>query len=471
MADILHTEVLIIGSGPGGYVAAIELGRLGRKVAIIDRADLGGECLNHGCIPSKALITQANLVHKIRSAAAKNMINADGVAPNLANIQAWKSSVVGDLGKGIQMLLKGNGVQVFRGEACFKDSKSICIRENGSQKTVSFDNVIIATGSSPMDLPNFKIDGHHIIGSRESLDLTQLPKSLIVLGGGVIGLEMGMLYAKFGSKVSVIELMDQILPGVEMDLVRMVQRSLARLGIDVYISSQALDHEIKDGIIKVNVKTPKGEVAVEGDKLMLSVGRSPNIADLGLAAAGIKCSDKGFIEIDENCKTNIDGIYAIGDVTGPPYLAHKASHNGVKAARIIAGKPMLKHAKYIPMAVFTDPEISAVGLSEKEAGDKGFETAVGKCFFAASGRALVAGEGEGFVKVVADKNTRKILGVSMVGPHVSDLISEAALAVELGATTDDIGAIIHPHPTFPEVFAEAALACFGEAIHVLRRRT
>lgn len=461
----LSTDVLVIGAGPGGYVAAIKLGKLGKKVILVDKDKLGGECLNYGCIPSKALIASSSLVNKLQKASAVGL-TAASVAMDWQKLQTWKNSMISGFNRGIAGLAKGNGVTVMSGAARFLSSTEATIDSGGTSETVQFQHALVVTGSRPIAIPGFEIDRVNVLSSKEALELTEAPQNLVVIGGGVIGLEIGTFYAKLGSKVTVVEFLPQLLTGIEADLVQPVARNLQKLGVEVFLNAKAKSYSGKDGALTVTIETPEGEKTLPASKILLSVGRAPNTAELGLSAVGVNADPKGHILVNKSYQTNVANIYAAGDVVGPPYLAHKASREGILAAYAIAGKPP-RELGAIPFAVFTDPEISSVGESEAQARARGAEVLVGKFPFSASGRAQAVREPEGFIKVIADKGTHKILGTGIVGPNASDLISEAALAVKLGATVEDIADTVHPHPTLPEAFQEAAEACLGEAIHIL----
>ncbi|MBI4064402.1 MAG: FAD-dependent oxidoreductase, partial [Elusimicrobia bacterium] len=332
---MLSTQVLVIGAGPGGYVAAIKLAKLGKQVLLVDRDKLGGECLNYGCIPSKALIQAGNLVHKIKK--AKDFgVETQGVVVNWANLQKWRSNLIGGLNRGIQGLLKGNGVSVLAGEAKFTGPKQAQVKTSQALEEIGFEQAVIATGSRTLEIPGFKIDGQLVIGSKEALELPAIPKSLLVIGGGVIGLEIGTFYAKIGSEVTVVELLPQLLPGVDPDLVTPVVRSLEKLGVKVYINSQVLSVEAAASQAKVKVKTPGGEIEVLTEKVLLAVGRRPNSENLGLETIGVQTDQKGFIKVNEQGQTTASGIYAIGDVTPGPLLAHRSSFEGILVAQQIA---------------------------------------------------------------------------------------------------------------------------------------
>ncbi len=458
-------ETVVLGGGPGGYVAAIRLGKLGMETVLVEKDNLGGVCLNIGCIPSKALIRVAKL--KRRLEAAKQIgVEVSGIKIDLPKVQAWKQGVVDKLTSGVDYLCKGNNVKIIKGTGTFKGPSELEVKTTSGTESIEAKNIIIATGSRPFELPSFKFDGTRIITSTEALALTEVPKNLVVIGGGVTGLEMGTMYAELGSKVTVIEMLDQLLPGTDIELVRIVERSLRRLGVEYHVKSKA--KEYRDGKVFADLEDGQ-EKAFEADKVLVTVGRRPNSDQIGLEKTGVKTDSHGFIQVDTKMQTNVPGIYAIGDVVGPPMLAHKASKEGIVAAEVIAGMSSEADFRAIPGVIFTDPEIATVGLTEAQAKEKGHEPIVGKFPFAALGRALLAGETEGFVKIVADKSSDLVLGVHIVGDEASDMISEAALAIEMGATLEDIALTIHPHPTLPEGIMEASEAAKGKAIHILQK--
>jgi dihydrolipoamide dehydrogenase len=461
----LNSEVAVLGSGPGGYVAAIRLGQLGKETILIEKDNLGGVCLNIGCIPSKALIRVAKLKKKLE--AAKQIgVDVSGVKIDLAKVQAWKQSVVDKLTSGVEYLCKGNNVKIIKGQGLFRGPHQLEIQTTSGTEIVEAKDTIIATGSRPFELPTLKFDGTHIITSTEALALQEFPKNLVVIGGGVTGLEMGTMYAQLGSKVTVIEMLEQLLPGTDIELVRIVERGLRRLGVDYHVKSKA--NEYRNGKVYVTLEGGK-ETAFDADKVLVTVGRRPNSDQIGIEKTGVARDAHGFIQVDKKMRTNIPGIYAIGDVIGPPMLAHKASKEGIVAAEVIAGMNSEADFRAIAGVVFTDPEIATIGLTESQAKDQGFDPIVGKFPFTALGRALLAGETEGFAKIVADKSSDLVLGMHIVGAEASDMISEGALAIEMGATLEDIGFTIHPHPTLPESIMEAAEAAKGKAIHILQK--
>ncbi len=459
------TEAVVLGGGPGGYVAAIRLGQLGKETTLIEKDQLGGVCLNVGCIPSKALIRVAKLKKRLE-AAQQIGLEVSGLKIDFVKVQAWKQSVVDKLTSGVDYLCKGNNVKVVKGVGTFKGPKELEVKTATGTEPLETKDVVIATGSRPFELPSFKFDGAHIISSTEALALQEIPKNFVVIGGGVTGLEVGTMYAQLGSKVTIIEMLEQLLPGTDIDLVRIVERSLRKLGVDYHVKSKA--KEFRGGKVYAELEGGK-ESSFDADKVLVTVGRRPNSDQIGLGATGVKADAQGFIQVNKKMQTNVPGIYAIGDVVGPPMLAHKASKEGVVAAEAIAGMNSEADFRAIAGVVFTDPEIATVGLTEAQAKEKGYNPIVGKFPFTALGRALLAGETEGFTKIVADKSSDVVLGVHIVGAEASDIISEAALAIEMGATLEDIGFTIHPHPTLPESIMEASEAAKGKAIHILQK--
>ena len=461
----IETQVLVIGAGPGGYVAALKLAKLGQKTLLVEKDRLGGVCLNVGCIPSKGLIHSAGILHKARKTPG---LEAPDLRLNLSKAQDWKNAMVAGLSRGIAALAKGNNVEVLSGTARLTGPHEAEVTTSTGTEKVTFEKALLATGSRPIAIPGFDFDGTHVLSSTDVLDLREIPGRLLVIGGGAIGLELGTLFAKLGCQITVVEFLPQILSGLEPDLVAPVQRGLQRLGVEILTSAKARSFKTSPNGLLVSVETPAGDKVFETDKILLSVGRSPNTKDLGLESVDIACDSKSHILVNEAFQTKVDSIYAIGDVIGPPYLAHKASHEGLLAAARIAEKKAGTRGN-IPAVVFTDPEIAAVGESEAAARSRGAEIVTGKFPFAALGKAQAIRETEGFVKLVADKNTHKILGGAIVGPGASDMIGEICLALKLGATLEDLGSTVHPHPTLSEALGEAAEAALGQAIHILQR--
>jgi dihydrolipoamide dehydrogenase len=461
-----RTEVAVIGAGPGGYVAAIRLAQLGKKVTLFDDRWLGGVCLNVGCIPSKAIIHVAKQKRRMEHAKAMGLSVGD-VKVDMIQLQKWKGEVVAKLVNGIAQLEKANKVDFVKGSVKLTAKHSFEVRDGqGQAQEWQADYLLLATGGRPVEIPGFKIDGKRVISSTEALELLEVPKTLCVIGGGVIGLELGTALSHLGSKVTVVEMLDQLLPGTDPDLVRVVTKNLRAFGIEYHTKAKA--KRLTDRGVEVELEDGK-VIEVPGEKVLLSVGRKPNTDALGLDKAGVKVSPKGIVEVDHEMRTSVSHIFAIGDIVPGPQLAHKASHEGLVAAEVIAGHKAGADWQTVPAVIFTDPEVATAGITEAEAKAKGMDVLVGKFPFAASGRALSTGESEGLVKLIADKKTQVVLGVHIVGHEASDLISEAALAIEMGATLDDLALTVHPHPTLPEALMEAAEAAKGRAIHVQNR--
>jgi dihydrolipoamide dehydrogenase len=470
-------DAVVIGAGPGGYPAAIRLGQLKVKTCIIEREYIGGVCLNVGCIPSKAVIHAAKTFEKLGHTEDIGISVASKPTLDMKKMQTWKGGVVNKLTGGVRTLLKGNGVEIVEGTATLgkpgPDGHRIIVKSAKGDQTIIAKNVVIATGSRPLEIPGFKIDnGGRIIDSTGALALDAVPARMIVIGGGYIGLELGMVYAKFGSKVTVVEATPSLLGGMDKDCVAVVARKLKKLGVEVMLNTKATKWEDKGdrAVLHVELEGKTGGGAIDADTVLLSVGRRPNSENLGLDVAGVTVDKRGFIVADDQLRTNVPGIYAIGDVIGGMMLAHKATKEGEVVAEVIAGHKAAFDVRTIPAVVFTDPEIASTGLTEDEAKAKGHaQLKVGKFPFAALGRALSVNDTEGFVKVIADAKTGELLGVHIVANGASDLISEAALAIEMGAVADDLRLTIHPHPTLSEAVMEAAAVALGEAIHVINR--
>jgi dihydrolipoamide dehydrogenase len=397
-------------------------------------------------------------------------ISVDGRKIDFARTQAWKGTVVGKLTGGVEKLLGANGAETMAGTATFVGPNALKVTGPEGEVEIAFDNAVIATGSVPFFLKGFEPDGQVVVGSRQALDFEQIPERLLVIGGGYIGLELGIAYAKLGTQVRVIEMMDTLLPGSPKDLSRMVARRCKQIGIEVHLNTPAKSLERSGSKAVLTATGPKEEeLTFEADRVLVTIGRKPNTSDLGLEAAGLATDRRGFLEVDAQRRTAVPGIFAIGDVAGEPMLAHKASKEGIVAAEVIAGEAAAYDHRAVPAVIFTDPEIAYVGLSEEEAKEQGHEVKVGRFNFAASGRALAIDEAEGFVKVIGDAATGVLLGVQIVGPEASDLISEACLALEMGALVEDVGFTMHPHPTLSEALMEAAEAALGRAVHQLNR--
>ncbi len=464
-------DVVVIGGGPGGYGCAIRLGQLKQKVLCVEKEEVGGVCLNWGCVPSKALISASHTYEKAKHGETMGLL-ADNVRVDTNKMQDWKEGIVKKLTGGIKGLFRGNGVELLYGEARFLKANQLEVktREGGTEIIDATKAVVIATGSSTIEIPSFKFDGKQIIGARDAVSLRTVPKRLLVIGGGVIGLELGMVYQTLGSELTIVEMTPTLLPGTDPDLTAVVEKKLVKRGAKVFKGAKAMGYEKQaDGSVAVRIDVGNGkfETAV-CDVVMVAVGMRPNSANLGLEQIGVKI-ERGFVPTDGQGRTNVPGVYAIGDVSGFPMLAHKATKEGEVIAEVIAGHKAAKDWVAIPAAIFTDPEIAVAGLSETQAKEKGIEVRVGKFPYSALGRAMAVNETEGFFKVVADKKTHELLGVHIVGPEASDLISEGALALEMHAFLEDIGLTIHPHPTLGEGMMEAHMNGLGHAIHILNR--
>ena len=471
MATIKKTA-LIIGAGTGGYPCAIRLGQLGVDAMLVDKSpSLGGVCLNVGCIPSKALISATRLAHKARHAEKMGITFGDARV-DMKAMQDWKGGIVKKLTSGVGMLVKGAGTEIRRAQAEFLAPKRVKLTypDGGGEDVVEAEHVVIATGSLPIEIPGFEIDQKRIVDSTGALDLDSIPEEMVVIGGGYIGLELGQTFQRVGTKLTVVEGLDRILPSMEKDLGDLVARQIKADGGEIITGGRAKGWSESNGKAMVEVDVG-GEIRkIPADVVLVAVGRRPITKGLALERAGVQLDDKGFIQVDERQQTNVPGIYAVGDVVGNPMLAHKATHEGEIVAEVIAGKKTINDARVIPAVVFTEPEIASAGLEESEAKKQGYDVHVGKFPFSALGRAMAIDETKGFVKVVIDAKDERVLGIHIVGPEASDLISEAALAIEMGAYAPDIGLTIHPHPTLGEALMEAAKHAVGEAIHIQNRR-
>lgn len=465
-----QTDVCVIGAGPGGYVAAIKLAQLGKKVIVVDREYVGGVCLNCGCIPSKALISAAGFYDKMQHSEEMGL-SIKGATVDFKKMQTWKESVVSKLTGGVAQLLKGNGCEYLAGSAKFKSPQELEIKMmDGKTETIKATNFVIATGSRPIEIPGFAFDKQNVLSSTEALELDKLPKRLAVIGGGYIGLEIGSFYQKFGVDVTVIEATAGLLLGVaDQDCVQVVARKLKKRGVKVLLNAKAVSYKKTGDSLVVKISINGAEQEIPADKILVTVGRRPNSDQLGLSEVGVKIDKRGFIEADKQLRTNIPHIFAIGDIAGQPMLAHKASKEGIICAEVISGKNSVMDVKAIPAVIFTDPEIASVGLTADEAKAKGFDISIGQFPYGANGRALTMMDSDGFIKIITDKKNNLVLGVHIVGYEASNLISEAALALEMGATAEDIASTIHPHPTLPEMMMEAAESAMGHAIHIMAK--
>ena len=452
-----HFDVVVIGSGPGGYAAAFRAADLDKRVALIEKDDvLGGVCLNRGCIPSKALLHISQTIEEAAKLEEKG-VKFDKPKIELDKVRDWKDEVVGKLNKGIAQMAKSRKVQVFTGAAEFNSKTEISIKSKDKSELISFDNAIIATGSRSTLIPSIPNEHPSVMTSKEALQLESIPKTLLVIGGGYIGLEMATVYNSLGSQVTVVEMLDSLLPGADKDIVRLLQYKLKKDFHQIMVKSKVV--EVKpnqDKTLSVEIDNNGKTITEKFDKVLISVGRKPNVENLGLEKIGIQFTEQGFIKVDEKQKTNVKNIYANGDVTGEPMLAHKATHEGKIAAEVIAGLPASFDAKSIPAVIFTNPEIAWTGLTETEAQARGINYKKAEFPWGASGKAIATGQSIGKTKLLFNPDNGKLLGASIVGAHAGDIISEAALAIEMGAKADDISLTIHPHPTLSETFANAA---------------
>jgi dihydrolipoamide dehydrogenase len=464
--ETITTPALVIGSGPGGYVAAIRLGQLGIPAICVEKEQSGGVCLNVGCIPSKAIITAAKHYEHAHESGKLMGIVASDVKLDFSRTQAWKNDVTSKMSSSVKMLIKSAGGRFVQGTASFVGPKTVEVKGPDGDMRIDAQNIIIATGSRPIDIPGFKVDQKKICDSTGALALPAVPGRIVVIGGGYIGLELGSAYAKLGSKVTVVEGTDQLLPGNDPQLVNVVQRKLKKQGIEIFLEAKALGVEDGKGGQIVKIQTKEGEKSIETDVVFVTVGRRPNSDIPGLEKTGVKV-EKGFIVVDKQQRTNVPGLYAIGDVAGQPMLAHKASKEADVVAEVIAGHKAEMDAVAIPAVIFVDPEIATVGLQEHDAQKAGRKIKVGKYNFGAHGRSLAMAETDGFVKIIADADTDEVLGFSIVGYEASDLISECVLALEMGAFLPDLALTVHPHPTLGEAIMEAAKSALGESPHIV----
>jgi dihydrolipoamide dehydrogenase len=468
-------DIVILGGGTGGYIAAVRAAQLGKTVAVVEREKLGGTCLHRGCIPSKALLRSAELYATMLES-ERYGIEADSIQLNFSKVQSRKLGIVEQLYKGVQYLMSKHKIQVFYGNgrvigpSIFSPRSGVVSveQEDGEILTLTPEKLIIATGSRPKQLPGLKIDGNYIITSDEALELEQLPASMIIIGGGVIGMEWASMLNDFGVKVTVVEYADRIVPTEDADISKELERILRKRGVQIWTNAKLLAEEaqITDGQISVRIER-KGELQqLQADKVMVCVGRQANVEGIGLESTDVKL-DNGVIRVNEYMQTTESHIYAIGDVNGGLQLAHVAGHEGIVAVEHASGlKPHTFGAHQVPRCIYTRPEAASIGWTQQQAAERGHDVKVGRFPFSAIGKALVNGDSEGFVKVIADKQTNDILGVHMIGSHVTDYISEAALAQLLDATPWEVGQAIHPHPTLSEALGEAMLAVDGRAIGI-----
>lgn len=460
-------DLIVIGAGPGGYVAAIRAAQLGMKVACVDKGWWGGTCLNVGCIPSKAMLDSSNRYYEAKTKLAGHGINVGNLSLDLPKLLARKDQVVKGMTGGIQFLFKKNKIDSFTGTGRLTARDTIEVKGNdGKTVTLKTKKVVIATGSVPTELPGLPFDGKHVVTSTEALDFKEIPKKLIVVGGGYIGVEMGSVWGRLGSEVVVLEFTSGILPLMDQELAGRLQVLLEKQGLRFKFGAAAQKAEVKDGKVHVSYKVGDKVETEVADKCLVCTGRKPLTAGLGLESVGVTLDQRGFVKVDDHYKTNVDGIYAIGDVIGGLMLAHKAEEEGVAVAELIAGKSGHVNYKTVPGVVYTHPELAQVGLTEAEAKKAGLEVNVGKFPMTANGRAKSIDDADGWVKIVADAKTDRIVGVQILAGHASDMIAECVVAMELAASSEDLARSFHAHPTLSEAVKEAALAVDKRAIHV-----
>jgi len=467
-----QVDTIVIGAGPGGYHAAIRLGQLGKKVVCFDRDEVGGVCLNWGCIPTKALLHVGEVARHIREAGKIGLVVAAPEVDREGVVKFTDSVVKANVG-GVNQLFKANNVEFAYGEASFTGPKTVALKKrDGSTETYDAkDAVVIATGSAPVDVSVWPRDGETIINSDDAVRLNKIPKTLLVIGGGVIGLEFATVYTRMGAKVLVVEMLPQVLTGSDLEISKTMARILKKQGIEIALGTKVVSLEKGGAGVKavINGEYTNGkDEAREFEVALVAVGRRPVTNNLDLAAAGLAVNERGFIDVDAQRRTKVDGIFAIGDVTGAPLLAHKAMKEGTVAAEVIAGDAASAYDPVaVPNCVYTDPEVATVGLSEEEAKAAGYELRIGRFPLLASGRARTMNESDGLIKLIGDAKTDLLLGMHIIAPQAESLIGEGVIALEMGATLEDIGLSIHPHPTLTESIMDAAEAAHGKAIHIV----
>lgn len=460
-------DIVVIGGGPGGYVAAIRAAQLGLNTVCVEMdATLGGTCVNVGCIPSKALLQSSEHVEFLRTQAAAHGIDVGDVKVDVARMIKRKNDVVSQNTKGVEFLFKKNKVTWAKGRGTLKKGNLVEVQgSDGSTTSYQAKSVIIATGSVPVELPFLKFDEDRVLSNVGALEMSEVPKHLVVIGGGVIGLELGSVWRRLGAKVTVVELAPTILPGNDVDVVKEMARVLKKQGMDLREGTRVVGAERKGDTILITVEKNGKQETLEADRVLVSVGRKSSLGGIDAAAIGLELTERGAVKVDDQMRTNLPDVYAIGDVIGGKLLAHKAEEEGVIAAEVIAGKPSHMHYRSMPSIVYTWPEVAVVGLTEQEVKESGRKYKVGKFPFTANGRARTMGETSGFVKFIADEATDELLGAHMVGPNVSELAGEVVLAFEYRGSSEDIALTVHSHPTLSEAVKEAALAVLGRAIH------
>ena len=457
MTESIHSEIVVMGAGPGGYAAAFRAADLGKKVLLIDKdPTLGGVCLNRGCIPSKALLHISKVMDEASHLSSMGVTYGKPDI-DLDAIRAHKDKIVAQLNEGIAQIAKARKVESIRGTATFKSNSELKVETEDSDISVSFDKCIIATGSTSAMIPGVPADHPSVLTSRTALDLVDIPERLLVIGGGIIGLELGQVYAALGSQVSVVEFLPNLLPGTDPDLVKPLHRKLKKQFQSILLSSKVTSVEPNDdGTLNVTIENDKETLMQVYDKVLVSVGRKPNTNLLNINATDVEVDQQGFIHVDVYRRTSVKNIFAIGDIAGNPMLAHKATHEGKVAAEVASGHPAAFDVRAIPSVIFTDPEIAWAGLTETEAKENDVAYEKGEFPWTASGKAIIMGAKQGKTKILFDPETKQVLGVGIVGSGAGDMISEGMLAIEMGADAEDIGLTIHPHPTLGETFGMAA---------------
>lgn len=458
-------DVIVIGGGPGGYVAAIRAAQLGGRVVVVEKDSLGGVCLNRGCIPTKAMLSSADVYDLAVRRCGEFGVNAKGVSLDYAAVTGRRDKIVKQTVSGVGYLMKKNDIRVISGTAKLKSASSVEVKtSDGKTETVEGRNIIIATGSEPVQLPIEGLDGKNVWDSDAAMKADSVPSSILVIGGGAIGVEWGYLFKKFGADVTIVEMISQILPLTDSEVAGELKKILVKGGIDILTDSKVSKVTKKGAKLTALIETGKDKKEITVDKILVAVGRRPVSSDMGLEALGVK-TDRGKILVNESMQTDVRGIYAVGDVTGGMLLAHKASEEGVIAAENCMGRKTRMNYNTVPACVYTSPEVATVGLTEDEAKKRGIDVKVGRSLFMPNGKAKGIGERDGFVKFIAEARYGEILGCHIIGPHATDLIHEAVIAMEAEATIDQVGKTVHAHPSLAEVIKEAALDADGESIH------
>ena len=468
MADMKNADVVVIGGGPGGYVAAIRAAQLGLNTVCVEMdKTLGGTCVNVGCIPSKALLTSTEHYEFARLHAAEHGVKYDGVSADLSTMMKRKDAVVGQNTKGIEFLFRKNKIEWARGKGTLKPGNVVEVSTaDGTTTSYQAKNVILATGSLPFELPFLKFDEKRVLSNIGALTIPEVPKHLIVIGGGVIGLELGSVWRRLGAKVTVVELLPTILPGNDEEVIKEADRTFRKQGLEIRVGTKVVGADVTDTGVKLHVEKDGAKETLEADYVLVSIGRKPVLPGIDAAALGLNLGTRGEIDVDEEMRTNLPNVFAIGDAIGGKLLAHKAEEEGVVAAEVIAGHHAHMDYRSMPSVVYTWPEIASVGLAEHEVKASGREYKTGKFPFSANGRARTMAETSGFVKFIADAKTDELLGCHIIGPNASDLIQEVVLAFEYRGSSEDIGITVHSHPTLSESVKEAALGVLGRSLHI-----